>query len=62
MKVSIFGLGYVGVVSAACLASKGYEIIGVDINETKVNMMKDGHSPLLKKTCLNSWLKAGKRE
>ncbi|MCX7920929.1 MAG: nucleotide sugar dehydrogenase [Clostridia bacterium] len=49
MNISILGLGYVGVVSAGCLASRGHKIIGVDVNQLKVDMMNEGLSPIVEK-------------
>ncbi len=45
--VSVFGLGYVGCVLAACLAERGHDVIGVDVNAMKVEMLNRGESPLI---------------
>jgi len=47
MKVSIFGLGYVGSVSAASLAADGHTVVGVDVNADKVAAVNAGRSPIV---------------
>ncbi|MEO1929664.1 MAG: GDP-mannose dehydrogenase, partial [Gammaproteobacteria bacterium] len=46
MKISVFGLGCVGAVNSACLASQGHEIIGVDTDKNKIDFINQGKSPL----------------
>ncbi len=49
MKGSVFGLGYVGSVSAASFAADGHEVVGVDVNPDKVASLNDGRSPIVEK-------------
>jgi GDP-mannose 6-dehydrogenase len=46
-RISIFGLGYVGAVSLACLARDGHRVVGVDIDSTKLDLIRDRKSPIL---------------
>ena len=46
MKISVFGLGYVGSVTAACFADKGHDVIGVEVNPDKLASFRAGRTPL----------------
>lgn len=63
MKVSVFGLGYVGAVSCACLPELGHEVVGVDINALKVELIASGQSPVVEEgieELISAAVKAGK--
>lgn len=47
MHISIFGLGYVGVVCAACLSKRNHNIIGVDVHTAKIDLINQGKSPIV---------------
>jgi len=47
LRISVFGLGYVGTVSAGCLASDGHSVVGVDPIRTKVDLLNAGQSPII---------------
>ena len=47
MNVSIFGLGYVGAVTAGCLTERGHRVIGADVQQGKVDAFNSGISPIV---------------
>jgi GDP-mannose 6-dehydrogenase len=47
MRISVFGIGYVGVVSCGCLAELGHEVVGVDVSASKIAMLASGRSPIV---------------
>ena len=47
MRISVFGIGYVGVVSCGCLAELGHDVIGVDVSASKIAMLASGRSPIV---------------
>lgn len=47
MRISVFGMGYVGTVSAACFAELGHDVIGVDVHSGKIDMINRGQSPVV---------------
>ena len=47
MNITFIGLGYVGTISAACLACKGHRVWGADINPDKVRIINEGRSPIV---------------
>jgi GDP-mannose 6-dehydrogenase len=47
MRISIFGLGYVGAVSLACLARDGHSVIGVDVDKAKLELIQGGKTPVV---------------
>ena len=47
MRIAVFGLGYVGCVSAACFSSEGHDVVGVDVNQEKVDIINSGKSPIV---------------
>ena len=49
MKISVFGLGYVGLVSSVCLANTGHKVIGVENQIDKVKLINSGHVPFYEK-------------
>jgi GDP-mannose 6-dehydrogenase len=61
MRVSVFGLGYVGAVTAGCLADLGHDVIGVDVQQGKVDAFNAGRSPIIEPG-LNELLHEARRQ
>ena len=53
MKISIFGLGYVGAVSLACLSRDGHQVVGVDIDRAKLDLIAAGKTPVVEEGMVN---------
>lgn len=61
MKISIAGTGYVGIVTAVCLAEYGHEVTCVDIDKEKINMLKNGKAPIFEPELENMMLRNQER-
>lgn len=61
MNISIFGLGYVGTVMAACLSKYGHNITGIEINRKKVELINNGQSPIIEPGINNILKEASKK-
>src|SRR4051812_11849585 len=59
-RISVFGIGYVGTVSAACLARDGHDVMAVDVNQDKVDTLNQGLSPIIEPR-LSESIRAGVR-
>ncbi|TRX75565.1 GDP-mannose 6-dehydrogenase [Pseudomonas mangiferae] len=63
MRISIFGLGYVGAVCAGCLSARGHDVVGVDISANKIDLINQGKSPIVEpglEELLQQGLRTGK--
>jgi GDP-mannose 6-dehydrogenase len=49
MRISVFGLGYVGTVCAACFADQGHDVVGVDKSDSKVELIRNGRAPIVER-------------
>ena len=58
MDISIFGLGYVGAVSLACLARDGHKVIGVDVEPAKLDLIREGRTPVVEEGMVDLMAKA----
>jgi GDP-mannose 6-dehydrogenase len=61
-KVSIFGMGYVGAVTAACLAAEGHQVIGVDTSPVKTDLIRQGLPPIIEKDLPELFRQAKERD
>lgn len=62
MKIAVAGTGYVGLVAGVCFAEKGHNVVCVDVDENKVEMMKSGKSPIYEQDLEELMQKIIKRE
>ncbi len=63
MRISVFGLGYVGAVSCGCLAHDGHDVVGVDVNQEKVGLINAGQSPVVEEKIdglIETYVKGGR--
>ena len=60
VKISIFGLGYVGAVSLACLARDGHSVIGVDIDQAKLDLIRAGKTPVVEEGMVDLMAQRGR--
>src|SRR5437868_4585091 len=63
MRISVFGLGYVGAVSCGCMTDLGHEVIGCDVSQAKVDLINAGKPPIVEEgldALLQKAVKAGK--